>query len=380
MAEFQAGLPPTGDQKLHGPAAASAQTNPLEHRELQIRKPDDWHLHLRDGHLMEAVLPATARVFARALVMPNLDPPVITGRQAATYRQRIVSALPRHFMFTPLMTLYLTEDTDPFDVRKAIEHGIVTAVKLYPADSTTNSQRGVRNFDTIRGVVDVLSEFGVPLCIHGEVADFAIDVFDREAVFIERVLEPIQRSAPELKIVLEHVTTKEGVDYVLANGASTAATITAHHLLINRNHILAGGLRPHYYCLPVAKRERHRIELIKAATSGGSSFFLGTDSAPHFDRKKEAICGCAGIFSAPNALSCVAQVFDDIGALKHLESFVSINGAKFYGLDANQDSIRLEWQEEPIELSQPISYGTDKVTVFNPGIDLHWKVCSAVEA
>ena len=329
--------------------------------------------------MMKAVLPATVRNFARALVMPNLEPPVTTCARVAAYRKRIVSALPRGSTFTPLMTLYLNENTDPADVRNAVAKGLVTAVKLYPANATTNSQYGVRDFDAIRGVLDVLSELHVPLCVHGEVADLETDIFDREAAFIERILEPMQRNSPELKVVLEHVTTKEGVDYVLANASNTAATITAHHLIISRNHLFAGGLRPHYYCLPVAKRERHRIELIKAATSGASSFFLGTDSAPHFDRCKETACGCAGIFSAPNALSCVVQVFDNSGALEHLESFVSVNGAKFYDLSPNEDRIRLKWCPEPIEAVRAVPVGTNKLTVFNPGLALHWKACSTME-
>ncbi len=305
---------------------------------ITLRRPDDWHLHLRDGAVLAAVLPESARHFARAIVMPNLVPPVVTGAQASAYRQRILAALPMGMDFTPLMTLYLTEDTDPKDVKAAAKVGTIAAVKLYPAGATTNSASGVRDFDKVRGVLEAMAEIGLPLCVHGEVTDPAVDIFDREAVFIDRVLDPIRRHTPGLRVVMEHVTTRDGVDYVTAGGPDIAATITTHHLIINRNHLLVGGIRPHYYCLPVAKREEHRLALRAAATSGDASFFLGTDSAPHVDALKETACGCAGCFTATNTLSILAHVFEEEGALDRLEAFTSLNGAAFYRLPPNSPS------------------------------------------
>ncbi len=308
---------------------------------LTLRRPDDWHLHLRDGAMLDAVLPESARHFARAIIMPNLIPPVVTGAQAAAYRDRILAALPDGMTFEPLMTLYLTETTDPEDVAAAAASGLVKAVKLYPAGATTNSASGVRDFDRVRPVLERMAEIGLPLCVHGEVVDPEVDIFDREAVFIDRVLDPVRRATPGLRVVMEHVTTAEGVAYARSGGADLAATITAHHLVINRNHILAGGIRPHYYCLPVAKRETHRLALVQAATAGEACFFLGTDSAPHPDPLKEHACGCAGCFTATNALSVLAEVFDRAGALDRLEGFVSLNGPAFYRLPANEDRIAL---------------------------------------
>ena len=275
-----------------------------------MRRPDDWHLHLRDGAMLRAVLPETTRHFARAIIMPNLVPPVVTSEQAIAYRDRIMAAVPGGAQFVPLMTLYLTEATDPEDVRAAHAAGIATAVKLYPAGATTNSASGVRDFEKVRPVLEVMAEIGMPLCVHGEVTDHSIDIFDREAVFIDKVLKPLRKKVPDLKIVMEHVTTQDAVDYVRDSVKNLAATITTHHLIINRNHILAGGIRPHFYCLPVAKREAHRVALVQAAVSGDKRFFLGTDSAPHTDPNKLQTCGCAGIFSAPNTMSCLAEVFD----------------------------------------------------------------------
>ncbi|PRX37805.1 dihydroorotase [Meinhardsimonia xiamenensis] len=340
---------------------------------LTIRRPDDWHLHLRDGAMMAAVAPESARHFARAIIMPNLVPPVVTAADAEAYRARILAALPPGSGFTPLMTLYLTEETDPEDVARAAASGLVTAVKLYPAGATTNSASGVRDFDRVRGVLERMAEIGLPLCVHGEVTDAEVDIFDREAVFIERVLEPIRRATPGLRVVLEHVTTAEGVAYVRAGGADIAATITAHHLVINRNHILAGGIRPHYYCLPVAKRETHRLALVEAATSGESPFFLGTDSAPHPDQAKLAPCGCAGCFTAPNALSVVAEVFEAAGALDRLEAFTSLNGPAFYRLPPNEARITLT-KGAPVPYPARIETGAGPVTVFDPGFPLHWRV------
>jgi dihydroorotase len=340
---------------------------------LTIRRPDDWHLHLRDGAMLAAVLPETARHFARAIVMPNLVPPVVTGAQAAAYRDRIRAALPEGMAFEPLMTLYLTEATDPDDVAAAAASGLVRAVKLYPAGATTNSQSGVRDFDRIRPVLERMARIGLPLCVHGEVTDSDIDIFDREAVFLDRVLDPIRRATPGLRVVLEHVTTRDGVDYVRAGGPDIAGTITAHHLVITRNHILAGGIRPHYYCLPVAKRSTHRDALRAAACSGDPKFFLGTDSAPHADAAKESACGCAGCFTATNALSVLAGVFEAEGALDRLEAFVSLNGPAFYRLPPNGAQITLE-RGDPVTYPEKIETGAGPVTVFDPGFPLHWRV------
>ncbi len=342
---------------------------------ITLRRPDDMHLHLRDGAMLEAVLPESARHFARAIVMPNLVPPVVTAAQAAAYRDRILAALPEGMTFEPLMTLYLTETTDPEDVAAAAASGLVRAVKLYPAGATTNSQSGVRDFDNVRGVLERMAAIGLPLCVHGEVTDPAVDIFDREAVFIDRVLDPVRRATPGLRVVLEHVTTAEGVTYVReGGGGDLAGTITTHHLILNRNHILAGGIRPHYYCLPVAKRETHRLALRAAATSGGPRFFLGTDSAPHPDHLKEHACGCAGCFTATNTVAILAHVFEEEGALDRLEGFISLNGAAFYGLAPNEDRIRLARTGEPARWPEKIATRAGPVTVFDPGFPVRWRV------
>ncbi|MFC6687948.1 dihydroorotase [Jhaorihella thermophila] len=340
---------------------------------LTIRRPDDWHLHLRDGAMLAAVLPETARHFARAIIMPNLVPPVVTGAQAAAYRDRILAALPDGMSFEPLMTLYLTEDTDPQDVAQAAASGLVRAVKLYPAGATTNSASGVRDFDRVRDVLEKMAEIGLPLCVHGEVTDPEIDIFDREAAFIDRVLDPIRRATPGLRVVMEHVTTADAVAYVRSAENDLGATITAHHLVINRNHILVGGIKPHYYCLPVAKRETHRKALVEAATSGDARFFLGTDSAPHTDANKESACGCAGCFTATNTLSVLAEVFDRQGALDRLEAFASLNGPAFYRLPPNDDKVTLT-KGAPVTYPAKIETGDGPVTVFDPGFPLHWSV------
>ncbi len=342
-------------------------------RTLTIRRPDDWHLHLRDGAMLQGVLPESARHFARALVMPNLVPPVVTGADAAAYRDRIRAALPPGMAFDPRMTLYLTEATDPDDLAAAHASGLVTAVKLYPAGATTNSQSGVRDFDRIRPVLDRMADIGLPLCVHGEVTDPAIDIFDREAVFIDRVLDPIRRATPGLRVVMEHITTVEGVAYARSGGDDLAATITTHHLILNRNHILSGGIRPHYYCLPVAKRETHRLALRRAATSGEARFFLGTDSAPHVDALKEAACGCAGCFTATNTMQILAQVFEDESALDRLEGFTSLHGAAFYRLPPNAGTLTLT-RGEPARWPERIVTGAGPVTVFDPGITVNWHV------
>ena len=339
---------------------------------LILRRPDDMHLHLRDGAMLAGILPETARHFARALIMPNLVPPVVTAAQAQSYHARILAALPDGADFTPLMTLYLTETTDPDDVATAHASGLVHAVKLYPAGATTNSQSGVRDFAAVRPVLERMAEIGLPLCLHGEVTHADVDIFDREAVFLETVLDPMRRAMPELRIVLEHVTTKQGVEYVQA-ADNMGATLTTHHLVINRNHILAGGIRPHYYCLPVAKRETHRLALLAAAVSGDPRFFLGTDSAPHTDDAKESACGCAGCFTATNTMSILAEVFEQQGALDKLEGFTSTHGAAFYGLRQSRAQITLR-KGEPIRYPARIETGAGPVTVFDPGFDLHWHV------
>lgn len=340
---------------------------------ITLRRPDDWHLHLRDGDMLRAVLPSTATYFARAIIMPNLVPPVVTAGDAVAYRDRILGALPEGSTFEPLMTLYLTENTDPDDVAAAHASGLIKAVKLYPAGATTNSASGVSHFDSVRPTLERMAEIGLPLCVHGEVTDPAIDIFDREAVFIDRVLDPMRRATPGLRVVMEHITTSDAVEYARSQDDTLGATITTHHLVINRNHILAGGIKPHYYCLPVAKREEHRLALLAAATSGETRFFLGTDSAPHTDANKLLPCGCAGCFTAPNTMSILAQVFDDDGALDNLEGFTSLNGPAFYRLPVNTDTLTMI-KGDPISYPSHIETPDGPVTVFDPGYDLNWRV------
>ena len=340
---------------------------------LTIARPDDWHLHLRDGAMMRAVLPYSAQHFARAIIMPNLVPPVVTGAQALAYRDRILAALPESMDFEPLMTLYLTEDTDPDDVAAAHASGLVKAVKLYPAGATTNSASGVADFGKIRATLDRMARIGLPLCVHGEVTDADIDIFDREAVFIDRVLDPLRRATSGLRVVMEHITTSDAVDYARAQDDTLAATITVQHLMLDRNHMLVGGIRPHYYCLPILKRGTHRAALVAAATGTDTRFFLGTDSAPHATDTKENACGCAGCFTAPIALSCIAEVFDEAGALDRLEAFTSLNGPAFYGLPPNTDRITLT-KGAPIPMPGPVPTDTGTVTVFDPGRPVHWQV------
>ena len=341
---------------------------------LTLIRPDDWHLHLRDGDMLNAVAPESARDFGRAIIMPNLVTPVVTGADATAYRKRIMEALPKACDFQPLMTLYLTETTDPADVVAAHRDGLISAVKLYPAGATTNSDSGVRDTVNVMPVLEAMAGAGIPLCIHGEVTDSAVDIFDREAVFINTILDPLRKRLPELRIISEHITTQEGVDYVMSASENLAATITTHHLIINRNHILVGGLKPHYYCLPVAKREHHRLALRAAATSGDPRFFLGTDSAPHTDPNKLSACGCAGVFSATNTMSCLAHVFEEMGALDRLEAFASKNGPDYYGLPVNDATITLTKQLKPVEFPAHIETYEGNVTVFDPGFSLHWKV------
>ena len=336
---------------------------------LTIRRPDDWHVHLRDGDMLRAVAPYTARQFARAIVMPNLVPPVTTPEAAAVYRDRIIEAAGPGF--TPLMTCYLTDDTKPDLVARGFEDGVWVAAKLYPAGATTNSASGVTDIRNIYPVLERMQQIGMVLCVHGEVTDPEVDVFDREAVFIERVLEPVTRDFPELKVVLEHITTAEAAEFVEAAGSTIGATVTPQHLIINRNAIFERGLRPHAYCLPVAKREKHRLAVVKAATSGSPKFFLGTDSAPHARHAKESGCGCAGIFNAPFALESYAAVFDAEGKLDNLEAFASVNGPNFYGLPLNEGTVSLERTE--VKVPERIESDRIELVPFHAGETLGWK-------
>src|SRR5882762_855167 len=339
---------------------------------ITLRRPDDWHVHLRDGEMLAAVLSFTARQFARAVVMPNLLPPVSTVAAALAYRERIVAALPSGAVFEPLMTCYLTAATDPQEVATGYEEGVFTAVKLYPARATTNSAFGVTDYDRISPVLERMAALGMPLLIHGEVTDPEVDVFDREAVFIDRVLDPIRHRFPELRVVLEHITTEEAVGYVTSGGPNLAATITAHHLVINRNAIFAGGIRPHLYCLPIAKREKHRLALRRAATSGNPRFFLGTDSAPHTVPAKETACGCAGIFTAVCALEIYAEVFEEEDSLDRLEGFAALNGPRFYRVPVNDSRVTL--RREPYPVPERIGEDENAVIPFRAGETLRWRL------
>jgi dihydroorotase len=350
---------------------------------LRLRRPDDWHVHLRDGALLRAVAPATARQFARAIVMPNLSPPVTTVAAARAYRERILAAVAAGFeqpiarpeepppAFEPLMTAYLTDDSDPAELERGQAEGVFTACKLYPANATTNSAAGVSDIRHLDRVLETMERIGLPLLIHGEVTDPDVDVFDREAVFIERHLAPLLARHPGLKVVLEHITTAEAADFVGSAGPNLAATITPHHLYINRNAMFRGGLRPDFYCLPVAKRERHRLALVAAATSGNSKYFLGTDSAPHPRSAKEAACGCAGIYNAPYALESYASLFEAEGALERLEAFASEFGPRFYGLPLNEGTITLERRDHLVP--QRLGEGELALVPFHAGELLEWR-------
>ena len=335
---------------------------------LTLRRPDDWHVHLRDGEMLRLVAPFTARQFARAIVMPNLLPPVTSVAAAEEYRQRIVAVTGPDF--TPLITCYLTDESDPDVIAAGFEGRVWTAAKLYPANATTNSAFGVTDIRNIYPALERMQAIGMVLCIHGEVTDPDVDVFDREAVFVERVLGPLTRDFPELKVVLEHITTAEAADYVETSGPSVAATITPHHLVINRNALFDRGIRPHAYCLPVAKRERHRQAVRRAATSGSPKFFLGTDSAPHARHAKESACGCAGIFNAPYALETYATVFDEEGALDRLEAFASEHGPRFYGLPLNEGTVTLE--RAPVDIPDALGIADIELVPFLAGTQLGW--------
>lgn len=340
-----------------------------------LRRPDDWHAHLRDGAVMAAVLPHTAAQFARAIVMPNLKPPVTTVALAAAYRDRILAALPAGSDFAPLMTAYLTDSIDKAEIERGFAEKVWVAAKLYPAGATTNSQHGVTNIRHVYPVLDVMQRIGMPLLVHGEVTDHMVDIFDREQVFIERILLPLLKDFPALKVVLEHITTAEAADVVREGGARLGATITPHHLMINRSSLFEGGIRPHLYCLPIAKRERHRLALRKAATSGAACYFLGTDTAPHLAHTKEAACGCAGIFNAPTAMQAYAQVFHEEGALDKLEAFASLNGPRFYGLPLNEGKIRLA--RAAAQAPQDVEIEGDRVVVFAPECGAAWTLSAA---
>jgi dihydroorotase len=339
---------------------------------LSIRRPDDWHLHFRDGAAMRSVVPFTAKQFARAIVMPNLSPPVTTVEAGAAYRDRILAAVPEGVTFTPLMTAYLTDVSDGNELARGHAEGVFTAAKLYPAHATTGSAHGVTNITNIMPALEHMARIGMPLLIHGEVTDSHVDIFDREAVFIERTLSQLVRDLPELKIVFEHITTADAVAFVDASGPNVAATITPQHLHINRNAMFTGGIRPHAYCLPVAKREVHRLALRKAATSGSSKYFLGTDSAPHDKSAKESACGCAGIFNAPFALESYAAVFEEEGALDKFEAFASENGPRFYGLPLNEERIILERAD--IVVPELLALEGLNVVPFHAGETLRWRL------
>ena len=340
---------------------------------LTITRPDDWHLHLRDGAALAAVLPDTARRFGRAIVMPNLKPPVTTVALAAAYRDRILAALPAGTEFTPLMTLYLTDNMPPLEIDAVKASGFVHAIKLYPAGATTNSDAGVSDLKKCTATLARMEKLGVPLLVHGEVTDPVVDIFDREAVFIDTVLRPLLGDFPALNVVLEHVTTKDGIDFITGSGTNVAGTLTAHHLLLNRNAIFAGGIRPHNYCLPVLKRESHRQALVAAAISGNPKFFLGTDSAPHAQNTKEAACGCAGCYTAHAGIELYAEVFETAGALDRLEGFASHFGADYYGLPRNTDRITLRREAFAVPASQDYA-GSDRLVPLRAGESVAWRL------
>ncbi|WP_135213366.1 dihydroorotase [Vitreimonas flagellata] len=337
-----------------------------------MRRPDDWHVHLRDGAMLAGVVNFTARQFARAIVMPNLNPPVTTVADAEAYRSRILAALEPGLSFKPLMTCYLTDGIDAAEIERGFAAGVFTACKLYPAHATTNSSHGVTDIKNIHGALDTMQRIGMPLLLHGEVTDKHVDIFDREAVFIDRILSKLVRDFPALKIVLEHITTEEAANFVAEGPATLAATITPHHLDYNRNAMFDGGIRPHFYCLPVAKREHHRLALRKAATSGSAKFFLGTDSAPHAVGAKETACGCAGVFCAPHALEAYAKVFDEEGAMDRFEAFASENGPRFYGLPLNEERITLTRDAQSVP--DRISAGGTEIVPFHAGATLAWRL------
>ena len=344
----------------------------MSSKTLRLTQPDDWHLHLRDGETLSTTVPHSSRTFARAIVMPNLKPPVTTVEQALAYRQRIISHIPEGRSFEPLMTLYLTEKLDPEEVQRAYDEQCVHAIKFYPAGATTNSESGVAELECVYPAIEEMAELGLPLLIHGEVTDEHVDIFDRERVFIDNVLSPLTQKFPKLKIVLEHITTKEAVDFVNSQGDNVAATLTPHHLMLDRNDLLVGGVKPHYYCLPILKRSSHRRALIEAATSGSPKFFLGTDSAPHAIETKETSCGCAGIYSAHAALEFYAEIFEAANALDKLEGFASFFGADFYKLPRNSAQITLS--KNPLSVPAEYIFGDSTVIPMRAGETVSWSI------
>ena len=342
--------------------------------EIEITKPDDWHVHFRDRAILKVVVPETTRNFARAIVMPNLIPPILNGKQAIQYKERIKKVIPKTDNFEPFMTLYLTEKTNKNDLEEAYNNRAVFAAKLYPAGATTNSDSGVKDIKNIMPTLETMSKIGMPLLIHGEVTHNEVDIFDREKVFINQNLDFICKELPELKITLEHITTEDATMYVNQGNQNLVASITPHHLALNRNAIFVGGIRPHNYCLPILKREKHRKALIKVATKGNKKFFLGTDTAPHFTSDKENCCGCAGIFNATYCMSILAQIFDDHNSIKNLEKFTSSNGSNHYGLSKNKTKIKLLKRENPIVFKKQIKVGIDSISVFNPNFPVYWDV------
>ena len=339
---------------------------------LKIRRPDDWHVHLRDGDMLKTVVPYTSETYGRAIVMPNLAPPVTTVDAAIAYRQRILAAVPAGHDFTPLMTCYLTDSLDPNEVERGFSEGVFTAAKLYPANATTNSSHGVTSIDAIMPVLERMQTLGMPLLVHGEVTHAEIDIFDREARFIETVMEPLRQRLPELKVVFEHITTKDAADYVREGNELLAATITPQHLMFNRNHMLVGGVRPHLYCLPILKRNVHQQALRELVASGFERAFLGTDSAPHARLRKETSCGCAGCFNAPTALASYATVFEEMNALAHFEAFCSLNGPRFYGLPVNEGYVELVREEE--QVPESIALSDDTLIPFLAGERVNWRI------
>ena len=344
--------------------------------ELEIIRPDDWHVHFRDEEILSAVVPETSRHFARAIVMPNLSLPILNGCQAEKYKTEIQNAVPKQDNFIPLMTLYLTENTDRNELKRSYQKGLIFAAKLYPAGATTNSESGVKNIKKIMPVLETMSDIGMPLLIHGEVTDKDVDIFDREKEFIDKNLDFICKKLPDLKITLEHITTKEATLYVSEGNNNLAASITPHHLALNRNAIFVGGINPHYYCLPILKRDIHRQALIKAAINGNHKFFLGTDTAPHLKNDKENACGCAGVFNATYCIAVLAEIFDRNNSIQTLENFVSINGAKHYGCEINKEKIKLTKSENPVNFKKALKIKGKEIIIFEPDFPVFWKVQS----
>ena len=342
--------------------------------EIEIIKPDDWHVHFRDNEILKAVVPETTRHFARSIVMPNLIPPILNAKQAIEYKKRIEKAIPSTDNFEPLMTIYLTEEANKDELKSVYENGAVFAVKLYPAGATTNSDSGVKDIEKVMSVLETMAEIGMPLLIHGEVTDKEIDIFDREKVFIDQKLDFICKKLPELKITLEHITTKDAVSYVKEGNKNLAASITPHHLALNRNALFVGGIRSHNFCLPILKREVHRKSLLEAATSSNSKFFLGTDTAPHLKKDKESSCGCAGVFNATYCLNILAQIFDNENSILNLEKFISINGSKHYGLKINKNKIKLVKKTTPLKFKKSISLKNQEIIIFNPEFSVFWEI------